>query len=174
MNFISPIARTSIASVAFAAVAAGASATVIAQWWPRPSLSRTLRERTRGGSDSRFYAHLFTRLADCRSNLGFLSLFNRPAIRAGISLSGAWVIGPSADVDSVRPYVDAFGLGAVRTQAIALTALSSVAVLGAARTPFIIVFDNLGRVRLVADVPASPRAYVALASMLTTLATSDK
>ena len=174
MNFNMSMVRQSVFAVAFAAIAAGASATVVTQWWPRPSLSRTLHDQRLGNTDARFHAHVFTRLTDCQSNLGFLSLLRRPEIRAGISLSDAWVIGPAVDADSVRPYVDAFGLGAVQTKAIALAALANIAVLGAAHTPFIIVFDRLGSVRLVADVPATPRAYVALASMLTTLAASDK
>ena len=174
MNFKLSMARQSVVAVAFAAIAAGGSATVVAQWWPRPSLSRALHDHRLGNTDARFHAHVFTQLADCQSNLGFLSLFRRPEIRAGISLSDAWVIGPAVDADSVRPYVDAFGLGDVRTQSIALAALAKIAVLGAAHTPFIIVFDRLGSVRLVADMPPTPRAYVALASMLTTLAASDK
>gem|GEM_PF-5046359 len=174
MNTKDSIVRQSAMAVAFAAVTAGACATLVAKWWPRQSLSNVLHDRPLSVADARFHAHVFARLSDCRSNLGFLNLFKRPAIRVGISLSDAWVIGSAVDADSVRPYVDAFGLGAVRTKAIAWAALSNVAVLGAAHTPFIIVFDSLGRVRLVADVPASPRAYVALASMLTTLAASDK
>lgn len=174
MNWKTSIARQSVVALAFTAVTVGASATAVAQWWPRPSLARALQESRRGNADARFHAHVFTRLVDCRSNFGFLSLLHRPEIRTGISLSNAWVIGSAVDADSVRPYVDALGLGAVRTKAIAWAALSNVAVLGAAHTPFLIVFDSLGTVRLVADVPASPRAYVALASMLTTLAASDK
>ena len=174
MDWKSSIARQSVVAVAFAAVIAGASATVVAQWWPRPSLSRALHGQRRGNTDSRFHAHVFTSLADCKSNLGFLSLLRRPEIRSGIALSDAWVIGPAVDADLVRPYVDALGLGAVRTKSIAWAALAKIAVLGAAHTPFVVVFDNLGTVRLVAEVPASPRAYVALASMLTTLAASDK
>ena len=174
MNFNLSNARQSVVGAAFAVVAAAASGIVVAQSWPKPSLSRALHDHWVGNSDVHFHAHVFTRLADCRSNLGFLSLFRRPEIRAGISLSDAWVIGPAGDADSVRPYVEAFGLNAVRINGITVAALSNVAVLGAAHTPFIIVFDRLGSVRLVADVPASPRAYVALASMLTTLAASDK
>ena len=174
MNWKTSIARQSVVAVIFAAATAAASATAVARWWPRPSLARVLHDRRLGNADVRFHAHVFTRLADCQSNLGFLSLLRRPEIRTGISLSDAWVIGSGVDTDSVRPYVDALGLGAVRTQAIAWAALSNIAMLGAAHTPFLVVFDSLGSVRLVADVPASPRAYVALASMLTTLAASDK
>jgi hypothetical protein len=121
----------------------------LAKWWPRQSLSNVLHDRPPlRVADAPDFTHVFARLSDCRGNVsGFSACSSGRPSRVGISLSDAWVIGSAIDADSVRRMSTRLGWN--RTDwCLAL----SMWQLAARRTPFIIVFDSLGRVRLVADV----------------------
>lgn len=102
-----------------------------------------------------YHAYVFFQPADCATNLEFLRIFARPRFRSTVSVTGmlSGSTSTEATVNATHRFTDLTGRGSVlspsRKTAGALVAL------GYRTTPFVIILDPSGRVRLASAVPTS-------------------
>lgn len=107
------------------------------------------------GPATPFRAYVFFQPIDCSGNMEFLRVFARPRFRSHVSVTGMLVPGVTADDkrDATRRFRNLTGSsvveGASRETRAALRAL------GYLQTPFVVVLDEQGQVRLATPVPAS-------------------
>jgi hypothetical protein len=117
-------------------------------------------------------AYVVFQLADCDGNLRVLRLLQRRTLRDRVPLAGLAFVGSDAELDRARGRLPA----AARTLPIRRATgslVSLLARLGHRATPIVVVLDAEQRVRFVTGVPRSPRAYVGLARVLSTLEAAD-
>lgn len=106
---------------------------------------------------------------DCESNLSLLGLLARPLVARGIPRVELRLIGGPADTVGLRerlgPDAASLGLGVVSHRSV-----RPLRFLGFRRTPFLIVLDGEGQVRLAVESPRAAEDFVRLGAVLTALA----
>lgn len=103
---------------------------------------------------------------DCRGNLSVLSLFQRPLLNERLNT----VVLLDGSEDELRAIRDDLRRehGAQDLRRISRSEKVALAGLGTKTTPFWVLFDGAGRVRMVGHAPRSPQERLALATMLET------
>jgi len=135
---------------------------------------------------TRLEAYLITSARDCSSNLGALDLLARDAIAPRIRLAAALVVEPrqhddapatrpdSAALRTVREAVTARGLAAPAVRALDPATALLLRRIGYRSTPFLVVLDSAGALRLAAPPPLSFDDYRHLARTLDVLADATR
>lgn len=105
--------------------------------------------------ETAFRAYVFFQPIDCSGNLEFMRVFARPKFRSSIGVTG--MLSPSIAederVDAKRRFRDLTGSPAVLSSSREVAA--ALVALGYRTTPFVVVLDEHGQVRLAASVPVS-------------------
>jgi hypothetical protein len=98
---------------------------------------------------------------DCESNLRMLEILRAAPVRQRVHLSVLWFIGDMRDSTEIRRLLPAW---TARTplRSAPLAVVRQLRQLGHHHSPVLIAFDELGRIRLVSQSPASPREYAGL------------
>ena len=155
--------RRTVSLFVLAAVLGGGAATLVARQRnpARVSISRAFPFEA--GDSSRFRAFVLLSAEDCSGNLGFLDLFQRDTTR--VRLSRLYLVGSRRDMDSTTALLRDRD---VRTPLLpASRAMQRAMVqLGATGTPFLIVLDRDGVVRLAMASPPDIDTYVRLPKLL--------
>ncbi len=113
--------------------------------------------------------HVVFQLADCPSTFAFLDILGHPTLSGRVRLSTLVLIGEPADVPAAARALGDVAGGLPLTVASAPTR-RAFRRLGFRRTPFLLVEDAAGVVRLAAPVPRGPRELRALHRSLQALA----
>lgn len=119
----------------------------------------------------RFTAVVVFQAGDCESNLNFLNLFNRPQLRA--QMHTQVLLGPSgllrwkSDEERVQA-----ALPGLRYRRATRREWRTLVDQGVDRTPYIVVRDEAGHVRLAHPAPASITDFLNLADDLNNLVTT--
>ena len=146
------------------AVAIGAGVTHVG------ARSSTHSERTIGsafGADKaesrKLRAFVLFRLSDCQGNLNFARLFERDTTH--VLLSSLLLVGTPGELKVARDQLQERGIDA--PLALATRGMEqAMRILGAKRTPFLVVFDGDGVVRLAMPSPAGTDETVAFPKFL--------
>lgn len=131
-----------------------------------PTLAHILGEPGPAGG-GRFQVTVVFKLEDCESNLQFLALFQRPRIRQSTHVTALLAADQRMLGDArraLRRWVPTVNVRWANPAAI-----RSLRSLGFQRTPFLLVLDPAGRLRLAAPAPSTPEAYVRLGTVLSLL-----
>lgn len=112
---------------------------------------------------ARFRAFVILTAADCSSNLSFMQLFQRDTTR--VRLSRLYLLGPRRGLDSTAALLRDQG---IETPLLPATNAVERALhqLGSISTPFLIVLDTDGVVRLAMTSPPDIGTYVRLPKLL--------
>lgn len=112
---------------------------------------------------ARFRAFVVLTAEDCSANLSFLQLFHRDTTR--VRLSRLYLLGPQRGVDSTATLIRDQG---IETPLLPATNAVERALrqLGSISTPFLIVLDTDGVVRLAMTSPPDIDTYVRLPKLL--------
>lgn len=121
-------------------------------------------------STTPFRAYIFFQPMDCSGNLEFLRVFARPKFRSSIAVTGMLSPGTAADqkAEAIRRFGDLTGSRAVLSSSREVAA--ALVALGYRTTPFVVVLDGQGHVRLATPVPQSFEASRNLDRQLADLA----
>jgi hypothetical protein len=120
---------------------------------PQPtSLGAVLPKPAQGAP---FRAYVFFQPVDCSGNLEFLRILARPKFRAAIAVTGMLAPGTRVDeeADAKRRFGALTGGGVVIPSSRQVAA--ALVPLGYRTTPFVVVLDREGQVRLATSVPQS-------------------
>jgi hypothetical protein len=138
-----------------------------------PELSTTSLFGVRLQSDSRYRAYVVARAEDCRSNMAFLTMFQRPAIVAGIHFEAVLLIANDQQLPALSDSLRRFGYeGSVRT--ITADRGRIVRALGYATTPVVLLVGDGGELRYAAPVPVTADEIVELREELSRLSTGRR
>lgn len=155
--------RTTALLLALAVVLGGVAATLLARQQnpARVAISRAFPFEP--SDSSRFRAFVILSAKDCSGNLGFLDLFQRDTTR--VRLSRLYLVGPPSELDPTSALLRGQG---VDTRLVPATKAIERAMrqLGSISTPFLIVLDTDGVVRLAMTSPPDIDTYVRLPKLL--------
>ena len=101
---------------------------------------------------------------DCEGNLGFLRLLDRPRI-ASRTAALALLDGERKEIASARSRIER-NAPAFTLRPLSRREAGALAVLGYRRTPYWVLFDTEGRVRLAGHAPRTPGEYLQTARLL--------
>jgi hypothetical protein len=120
---------------------------------PRPKALASVLPAPEPGAP--FRAYVFFQPVDCSGNLEFLRVFARPKFRSSVAVTGMLPPGTAANekVDATRRFGDLTGSPVVLSSSGEIAA--ALVSLGYRATPFVVVVDEEGQVRLAASVPLS-------------------
>ncbi len=110
-------------------------------------------------------AYLVFQLEDCAGNLEVAHLFARPSIRHRVRLRELLLLGTEAELQVVRRRFAALDLR-YPVRRIDRRLATALATLGHQATPFLIVLDERGSLRLSVSSPRTPEEFVRLAALL--------
>lgn len=102
---------------------------------------------------------------DCSGNLRMLDLLHRGRIRDQLQLSVIWYAGPHGDSAFIRKALPHWTRH-IRLMPVGSEVLASMAELGHASTPALIVLDQSARIRFITQSPQSPREFAGLARII--------
>jgi hypothetical protein len=123
--------------------------------------------------DARDYdAYLVVQADDCASSLKMLTLFERPPVKARVGLAQLLLVGTAGDLVRARRLLGGTGTGAPIRLADERVRRALGAV-GYRATPFVVVTDRSGAVKLTAQAPATPEEYVAFGHLFASLAARE-
>lgn len=138
-----------------------------------PVASRPLSDSLRAPDaprDRQFEAIVVFQLEDCEGRLGVLELFRRPALRSAIRVTGLFV-GAATALPQAERVLHRRGFS-MRLRPASARAVQALRTVGFTGTPFLLVFDSLGRLRLTAPLPVEPEEHLRLATHLSLLSAS--
>ena len=165
--------RLELASILTAVLVIVACTVMLLRRTPgQQSLASTLRPATgpaAGQLKGQLEAYIVLQLKDCSSGLEFASLFARPSVRRRVHFRGFLLLGTEVDIQVVRRRLAALGFhDPVRR--VGQSATGALAALGHRATPFVVVLDEQGSVRLSVASPSTPQEFVHLAALLPRIA----
>lgn len=135
---------------------------------PPATLAQQLSVGSARRADRRWEAHVVLRETDCVSNTAFLLLLQRPHVTTGMSLQHAWVVDDGGTVEEASASLRARGIE-TSVSLLPRAAEAQLTMIGAARTPLLVVFDDSGLLRLMTPAPQTPTEFAALSSTLESL-----
>lgn len=106
---------------------------------------------------------------DCEGNLSLLGLLKRPVVARAVPTVQLLMIGTAADTVGLR---ERLGTDAVDVafRPVKDRSVRPLRFLGFLRTPFVVVLDAAGQVRLAQEAPVGAEDFVRLGAVLTALA----
>jgi hypothetical protein len=142
----------------------GCTALLLGRSPDRNTLGRVLRPTPQVPAQ-RLDAYLVFQLEDCAGNLEVAHLFMRPSIRERVQLRELLLLGTEAELQAVRRRFAALDLQ-YPVRRIDRRLATALATLGHQATPFLVVLDERGTVRLSVSSPRTPEEFVRLAALL--------
>jgi len=125
----------------------------------------------RPDGDGRDYdAHLVLQADDCASGLKVLTLFERAPVKARVGLAQLLLVGTERDLVRARRRLDGAGAPIRLADERVRRALGAV---GYRATPFVVLTDRAGAVKLTAQAPATAEEYVAFGYLFASLAAPE-
>jgi hypothetical protein len=116
---------------------------------------------------SGFRAVVVFQEADCESSLPWLRVFDEPEVRGRVSLSGV-VVGRNADPERAADRM-AFAFRRLPVLAAGRSGAVALWTLGYRSTPYVLIFDPTGRLRLAGPAPAGEEARAAFGATVRAL-----
>ncbi len=153
-----PERRTAVLLALLVALGAAAALLLERQRNPaRVAISRAFPFEA--GDSSRFRAFVLVSAEDCAGNLGFLDLFERDTTR--VRLSRLYLVGPPSALDFTAALLRGRDVHTPLLPASPAIQRAMIQ-LGASGTPFLIILDRDGTVRLAMTSPPDIDTYVRL------------
>jgi hypothetical protein len=164
-----------------ASLAALVAATILAAALRRDAAAPpTLAEALRGVGPRRvtaaehegpgeYDAHLVMQRADCEGNVYALRFLQRPGIRQRVRLAGLLLVGSATDYAAVRRRLGDAPQGAPLRRADDAT-VRALRTIGYRSTPFLVIAERGGGVKMTLQLPSSPEELAAFARLLPHLA----
>lgn len=132
-----------------------------------PALPMPLATLAASADAAGFRAIVVFQEADCESSLPWLRVFDEPDVRARVSLAGV-VVGRGADAARAADRM-AFAFRRLPVQAAGRRGAVALWTLGYRSTPYVLIFDPTGRLRLAGPAPAGDEARAAFGATVRAL-----